>query len=389
MKKQKEKEIKKLKKREKGITLIALVITVIVLLILATVSIATLTDDNGILTRANEAKEETDYNSAKEEIQLAFLAAYDFNENQKIEKIEEELKNKDSNVSICQDGLCIEIAYKNKNYLAYPDGEIIDVVNQSSEDLWRYTEHAYSYNGKTFYARTITSYIGPKTETLIIPNYLDGVRVTTVKPETHEDNTITPFFNGSNKDIKSAIISEGIEILDGPVFKDCLSLSGKVTIPDSVTSIGPTAFQNTAIDTVILGNNIEQIGASAFLNCSKLSGTLTIPDTVEIIGQSAFQNTNFNTITIGNSVKEIGMNAFNGCKISGNLIIPPSVEIIGENAFYYCSGLTGTLFLSNNVKRIDHYAFYNTNFETIQIDNVQNAISGVPWGSTAKIVWLQ
>ena len=54
-----------LKKQAKGITLIALVITIIVLLILAAVSIATLTGENGILTRANEAKTETE--EAKED----------------------------------------------------------------------------------------------------------------------------------------------------------------------------------------------------------------------------------------------------------------------------------------------------------------------------------
>ena len=54
-----------LKFRNGGITLIALVITIIVLLILAGVSIATLTGDNGILTRANDAKTETE--EAKED----------------------------------------------------------------------------------------------------------------------------------------------------------------------------------------------------------------------------------------------------------------------------------------------------------------------------------
>ena len=44
------------KKFQSGITLIALVITIIVLLILAGVSIATLTGENGILTRANDAR---------------------------------------------------------------------------------------------------------------------------------------------------------------------------------------------------------------------------------------------------------------------------------------------------------------------------------------------
>ena len=57
-------------KRNKGITLIALVITIIVLLILAGVTIAILTGENGILTRATEANEKTLQGQVKEEIEL-------------------------------------------------------------------------------------------------------------------------------------------------------------------------------------------------------------------------------------------------------------------------------------------------------------------------------
>ena len=60
---------------QKGITLIALVITIIVLLILAGVSIATLTGDNGILTKAQTAKTETEKASEEEQIELAALNA--------------------------------------------------------------------------------------------------------------------------------------------------------------------------------------------------------------------------------------------------------------------------------------------------------------------------
>ena len=61
--------------KNKGITLIALVITIIVLLILAAVSIATLTGENGILTRATDAKEQTEIADEKEAIQLAYAGA--------------------------------------------------------------------------------------------------------------------------------------------------------------------------------------------------------------------------------------------------------------------------------------------------------------------------
>ena len=48
------------KKSEKAITLIALVITIIVLLILAGVSIAMLTEENGILNKADTARKDTE-----------------------------------------------------------------------------------------------------------------------------------------------------------------------------------------------------------------------------------------------------------------------------------------------------------------------------------------
>lgn len=47
-------------REKRGITLIALVITIIVLLILAGVTIATLTGENGILTKASEASQKTE-----------------------------------------------------------------------------------------------------------------------------------------------------------------------------------------------------------------------------------------------------------------------------------------------------------------------------------------
>ena len=68
----KENENKKLlKRKERGITLIALVITIIVLLILAGVSIAMLTGDNGILTQAQRAKNETEKAADNEQLDLA------------------------------------------------------------------------------------------------------------------------------------------------------------------------------------------------------------------------------------------------------------------------------------------------------------------------------
>ena len=67
-------------KTNKGITLIALVITIIVLLILAGVTIATLTGDNGILTKAQEASIQTRGAQVEEVINL-WKSEIEMNEN--------------------------------------------------------------------------------------------------------------------------------------------------------------------------------------------------------------------------------------------------------------------------------------------------------------------
>ena len=70
------KVMKKQKIEEKGITLIVLVITIIVLLILTGVSIAMLTGQNGVLTRAKDSNDETVKAEVQEKINLALNEIY-------------------------------------------------------------------------------------------------------------------------------------------------------------------------------------------------------------------------------------------------------------------------------------------------------------------------
>ena len=79
-------------KKNNGITLIALVITIIVLLILAGVTIATLTGENGILTRASQASEQTEIAEEKEQISLAYTGVL-ADKNGQADVTAEELKN--------------------------------------------------------------------------------------------------------------------------------------------------------------------------------------------------------------------------------------------------------------------------------------------------------
>ena len=80
-------------KKQEGITLIALVITIIMLLILTAVSIATLTGENGVLTRANKAKEETQITTAEEKVKVEVVGSYDNSGKISIENLNKNLEN--------------------------------------------------------------------------------------------------------------------------------------------------------------------------------------------------------------------------------------------------------------------------------------------------------
>lgn len=61
-------------RKEKGITLISLIITIIILIILAGIAITLSLGNNGIFTRAKQAKELTNRQSATEELNIKITA---------------------------------------------------------------------------------------------------------------------------------------------------------------------------------------------------------------------------------------------------------------------------------------------------------------------------
>ena len=129
------------------------------------------------------------------------------------------------------------------------------------------------------------------------------------------------------------------------------SCAGEAIIPNSVTSIGASAFfqnpQNTALTSVIIGNSVTSIGDYAFDGNTALT-SVTIPDSVISIGNSAFHNnTALTSVIIGNSVTSIGNYAFYGNILLTSVTIPDSVTSIGDGAFESNRALTSVRFLGN------------------------------------------
>ena len=133
------------KKNTRGITLIALVVSIIVLLILASITIAALSGDNGILTRAKEAKSKTEQAQKEDEEETMQEITGTTN------TLEGYNKNKKVNSPKVVKGM-IPIKWKNNNW----------VVCSQDDTEW------YSYDDKKEWANVMLSDGTYKSDTVTV-----------------------------------------------------------------------------------------------------------------------------------------------------------------------------------------------------------------------------
>ena len=93
--------------------------------------------------------------------------------------------------------------------------------------------------------------------------------------------------------------------------KDEYSNVKKVVLPNTVTSIGTKAFNDTNITSIVIPSSVTSIGDEAFKDDRYLTSvTFESGSQLTSIGEEAFYNTKIESITIPSSVTSIGSNAF-------------------------------------------------------------------------------
>ena len=161
-------------------------------------------------------------------------------------------------------------------------------------------------------------------------------------------------------------------------FQNTKINSNNIAIPNTVTSIGSCAFNNTAISgSLAIPNSVTEIGEGAFENCMNLNSSLFLPSNLKRIENRTFNACGFSGgLTIPNSVTEIGEKAFYNCTgFNGTLTLSNKLETIGESAFNGCSGFTGSLTLPNSVTTIGNAAFRACgSFTNLELSNTLSVI---------------
>lgn len=115
-------------RQKRGITLIALVITIIVLLILAGVAIVTLTGENGILTKAVEAKETNRKAIAEERIMIEILGSYDSDGKLIVSNVKGNIEKNIPDATIKGENFPLIVTIEGNSYKIEDDGSVKEKV---------------------------------------------------------------------------------------------------------------------------------------------------------------------------------------------------------------------------------------------------------------------
>ena len=154
--------------------------------------------------------------------------------------------------------------------------------------------------------------------------------------------------------LKTVEVQDGVTAIPEKAFWACSALTN-INFPDSVKTIGESAFERTGLTTIDL-NKVEYIGNYAFYGAKFQN--LTIPAQTKS-GTGAFMNCrDLTDVTIADGATELGRYMFYYCTSMENVTLPESLQTINEFALAYCAGMEN-LTIPNSVTTIGGYAFRN------------------------------
>ena len=159
------------------------------------------------------------------------------------------------------------------------------------------------------------------------------------------------------KYLEKAIMPRNLTTIGNEAFSWCKKIA-VVEIPNSVSKIGRHAFDNcTNLVTVKVPGNVTTIEDGTFSFCTGLTNVV-ICDGVKCIDYGAFMNcTELESVEIPSSVTQIGTGAFTACVRLKNIDISSNITTINDEVFYGCESFT-SIEIPSGIVDIKYYAFY-------------------------------
>ena len=157
--------------------------------------------------------------------------------------------------------------------------------------------------------------------------------------------------------LKEVNLNGQIETIPYNAFTNCTALTA-IVLPETVTTIDRSAFwQATALETVNIPSGVTTIAGGAFGGCTKLAMDVVLPETLTTLGNGAFQNSGIKSVVIPESITTLEGKVFNGCGSLVSVKFADTLQVIKTDAFCNCFSLK-ELVLPKNLTTIEDYRVF-------------------------------
>lgn len=170
------------------------------------------------------------------------------------------------------------------------------------------------------------------------------------------------------KNIKFKSVEGILYTKNGKIVKYPIGRNDKeFSIPNGITEIGKSAFDNASIESIVIPDGLVSIGSSAFIRCKNLKA-IVIPNSVSVIEHMAFWGcSSLSNVKMPESLSIIESNVFYGCINLRDFIVEKNVKEIADNAFDNCTSLQRYNVNSENTSFCsDNGILYTKDFKTLK-----------------------
>lgn len=170
-----------------------------------------------------------------------------------------------------------------------------------------------------------------------------------------------------------------------PVYWPAKGITGIVTVPSSVVSIGDSAFNGNEISGVILPDTLDYMGPEVFRSCARLE-SVRIPAGLSDLSYNSFYDcSSLTSVYFPEGLTDIGENAFDSCTSLDALALPKSLTRIHNGAFANCVALKSVM-LPGGVTQIGEVAFNAcASLESIDIAKSVSVIGAGAFAGCVKL----
>ena len=259
----------------------------------------------------------------------------------------------------------------------------------ASEELPEYAQvgwdngiEGYYLNAKEYVEGDIWDYIITHSDTVSLVNYKGNNTVIII--DTLDGMTVEKLGAGVFRDndaITSVILSNNVKEIGNYAFYGCDGIDYILVTP-SVEVIGKYAFASSKISVDLAeADSLTVIKEGAF--SGNITEKIILPDSVTTVGDYAFENSALSEIVVsdGSALSKIGKGAFVGTTIE-EIYLPESLTLVDDNAFKDVTTLTRVTLAGGDIAlKIGNSAFNNTGIVNVSIPKNVNYIGEYAFGA--------